>query len=51
MISDSLIAAARFATGWSLAAWLIWPTYYLGQYGIVIGFLREAAGDDPEPPR
>jgi uncharacterized membrane protein YhhN len=48
MISDSLIAAARFKTGWSLAAYLIWPTYYLGQYGIAIGFLREAMGDDSE---
>lgn len=48
MISDSLIAAARFTTGWPLAAYLIWPTYYLGQYGIAIGFLRETAGDDPE---
>lgn len=48
MISDSLIAAARFTTGWPLAAYLIWPNYFLGQYGIAIGFLRETAGDDPE---
>lgn len=46
MISDSLIVAAGFKRGWSLAAYLIWPTYYLGQYGIAIGFLRETAGDD-----
>jgi uncharacterized membrane protein YhhN len=45
MLSDSLIAAARFMTGWSPASYLIWPTYYLGQYGIAIGFLRETAGD------
>jgi uncharacterized membrane protein YhhN len=45
MISDSLIAAARFKTGWSPAVYLIWPTYYLGQYGIAIGFLREKAGE------
>lgn len=50
MISDSLIAAARFKTGWSLAAYLIWPTYYLGQYGIAIGFLRETRGDDSSGP-
>jgi hypothetical protein len=25
---------------------LIWPTYYLGQYGIAIGFVREKAGAD-----
>lgn len=46
MISDSLIAVARFNPGGPLAAYLIWPTYYLGQYGIAIGFLREAAGED-----
>jgi uncharacterized membrane protein YhhN len=46
MISDSLLVAAAGKTGWSAAAALIWPTYYLGQYGIAIGFLREAAGDD-----
>jgi len=49
MISDSLIAAARFKTGWAPAAYLIWPTYYLGQYGIAIGFLWEKAGDDEGP--
>jgi hypothetical protein len=33
-------------------ALLIWPTYYLGQYGIAIGFLREKAGDSsPAPSR
>jgi uncharacterized membrane protein YhhN len=50
MISDSLIAAGRFRTGWSWAMWLIWPTYYLGQYGLAIGFLREATGDDSGAP-
>jgi uncharacterized membrane protein YhhN len=44
MISDSLLAA-RVKVGWTPAAYLIWPTYYLGQYGITIGFLREHAGD------
>jgi hypothetical protein len=33
----------NYKTGWSPAAYLIWPTYYLGQYGIAIGFLRERA--------
>src|SRR5438093_920409 len=32
----------------ALGAYLIWPTYYLGQYGIAIGFLREKAGDDSQ---
>jgi uncharacterized membrane protein YhhN len=46
MISDSLLAAARFKTGWLPAAYLVWPLYYLGQYGIAIGVLREEAPDD-----
>src|SRR5262245_59037225 len=41
LISDSLIAAGRFRMSAPLAALLIWPTYYLGQYGIAIGFLHE----------
>ena len=41
LISDSLIAAGRFKLVVPLAAILIWPTYYLGQYAIAIGFLRE----------
>ena len=45
MISDSLLAAVGFKKALPLAALLIWPTYYLGQYGIAIGFLREKAGD------
>lgn len=44
VFSDSLIAAGRFKGAVPLAAYLIWPTYYLGQYGIAIGFLRERAG-------
>jgi uncharacterized membrane protein YhhN len=49
LISDSLIAVARFKPGWSAAGYLVWPTYYLGQYGISIGFLRVAAGDASPP--
>jgi uncharacterized membrane protein YhhN len=41
LISDSLIAAGRFMVTVPLLGLLIWPTYYLGQYGIAIGFLRE----------
>jgi uncharacterized membrane protein YhhN len=41
VLSDSLIAAGRFKVPLPLAAYLIWPTYYLGQYGLAIGFLRE----------
>jgi uncharacterized membrane protein YhhN len=41
LISDSLIAAGRFMVTVPLIGLLIWPTYYLGQYGIAIGFLRE----------
>jgi uncharacterized membrane protein YhhN len=46
LLSDSLIAVAGFKTGWLPAAYLIWPTYYLGQYAITLGFLQECAGDD-----
>jgi len=46
LISDSLIAAGRFMLTVPLIGLLIWPTYYLGQYGIAIGFLREKAGAD-----
>ena len=41
LISDSLIATGRFMVTIPLIGLLIWPTYYLGQYGIAIGFLRE----------
>ena len=49
MLSDSLIAAGRFRTALPLAAYLIWPTYYLGQYAIAIGFLREKVGERSGP--
>lgn len=45
MISDSLIAAQRFKTPAPFSEYLIWATYYLGQYGIAIGFLQEKAGE------
>jgi uncharacterized membrane protein YhhN len=41
LISDSLIAAGRFKLVVPIAGILIWPTYYLAQYAIAIGFLRE----------
>lgn len=46
LISDSMIAAGKFKTPIPLANYLIWATYYLGQYGITIGFLQEKLGDD-----
>jgi uncharacterized membrane protein YhhN len=46
LISDSLIAAGAFRLSWFRGLALVWPTYYLGQYGIAIGFLREKAADD-----
>jgi uncharacterized membrane protein YhhN len=49
LTSDSLIAAGRFRMWMPLPALLIWPTYYLGQYGIAIGFLREKAAADRSP--
>ncbi|MGH7346566.1 MAG: lysoplasmalogenase [Candidatus Rokuibacteriota bacterium] len=51
LFSDSLIATGFFKMPLSRAAALIWPTYYLGQYGIAIGLLRERAADDRTPAR
>lgn len=45
MLSDSMIAAGRFKTPVPMADYLIWATYYLGQYGIAVGFLREKLGE------
>ncbi|MBS1787160.1 MAG: lysoplasmalogenase [Acidobacteria bacterium] len=45
MLSDSMIAAGRFKTPVPLAEYLVWATYYLGQYCIAIGFLREKLGE------
>ncbi len=45
LISDSLLAAG-LRMSMPLAGLLIWPTYYLGQYGIAIGFLREQVAAD-----
>jgi len=44
MLSDSMIAAGRFKTPVPISEYLIWVTYYLGQYGIAVGFLREKLG-------
>jgi uncharacterized membrane protein YhhN len=41
MISDSLIAAHKFKTPLPARDHLVWATYYLAQYGIAVGFLRE----------
>lgn len=46
LISDSMIAAGRFKTPVPFDKYLVWATYYLAQYGIAIGFLREKQGDD-----
>lgn len=45
MLSDSMIAAGRFKTPVPLADYLVWATYYLGQYCIAVGFLREKLGE------
>ena len=46
VVSDSLIAIGRFKTALPLTAYLIWPTYYLAQYGIAIG---PSAGEGRRP--
>lgn len=45
LISDSLIAANKFKSPVPLRDYLVWATYYLAQYGIAIGFLREKLGE------
>ena len=45
LISDSLIATHKFKTPVPWRDSLVWATYYLGQYGIAIGFLREKLGE------
>ncbi len=41
LISDSLIALTKFKTAIPFSNYAIWLTYYLGQYLITLGFLRE----------
>lgn len=45
MLSDSMIATGRFKTPLPMSKYLVWATYYLGQYFIAMGFLREKLGD------
>jgi uncharacterized membrane protein YhhN len=46
LISDSIIAADKFKIDLPFRDYLVWATYYLGQYGIAIGFLREKLGEE-----
>jgi uncharacterized membrane protein YhhN len=39
LISDSLLAVNKFKTPIPYRDYLVWSTYYAGQYGIAIGFL------------
>jgi uncharacterized membrane protein YhhN len=41
LVSDSLIAVNKFKWPVAMGDHLVWATYYLGQYGIAMGFLRE----------
>ena len=41
MLSDSLIGVNRFKLDVPLREYLVWATYYLGQCGIVLGYLQE----------
>lgn len=46
MISDSTLAVERFHGEIPLGSPLIWITYYLGQYGITMGFLIDCQTGD-----
>jgi uncharacterized membrane protein YhhN len=41
LVSDSILAVNKFKSPVPMAGYLIWATYYLAQYEIAIGFLRE----------
>jgi uncharacterized membrane protein YhhN len=45
LISDSILAVNKFKSPMPMGGYLIWATYYLAQYGITIGFLREKLGE------
>lgn len=44
MISDSILAANKFRMEIPLSGFLVWTTYYVGQYAIAFGYLRERSG-------
>jgi len=44
LISDSLLAVNRFKTTIAYHDFLVWSTYYAGQYCIAIGFLQSKLG-------
>lgn len=46
MASDSIIAIDRFIAPVAARDLLVWTLYYLGQYGIAIGFIHEQAGEE-----
>lgn len=46
LISDSLIAAGKFKGPVPYRDLLVWSTYYIGQYGIAVGYLSEKLGGD-----
>jgi uncharacterized membrane protein YhhN len=46
LISDSILAVSKFKSPMPAGGYLIWGTYYLAQYGIAIGFLREKLGEN-----
>lgn len=41
IFSDSVIAVEKFKLDFAASDYLIWATYYLGQYLIAMGFVRE----------
>lgn len=46
ILSDSVIAITKFKIALAAGPWLIWSMYYIGQYLIVIGFVREKLGEE-----
>jgi uncharacterized membrane protein YhhN len=50
LISDSLLAIHKFKTPVPLRDYLVWTTYYLGQCGIALGYLRTGPALIPPVP-
>ena len=44
LISDSILAINKFKSPVPMSGYLVWGSYYLAQYGIAVGFLREKLG-------
>ncbi len=47
LVSDSLLAVNKFKTPVPYRDYLVWATYYAGQYAIATGYVSHASGSAP----